>query len=278
MRPAIIALTLFAALLHATWNAVLRSGVDRLWSVTIMSFATTAAAIPLILLLPLPRSDCWLYLGISAVLQVAYSILLAYAYQHGELAQVYPVVRGSVPVLVTVGGFVLMGQRPSHTALLGIALISFGIASLAVGRLRTEAKSLALSVATAMVVACYVTADAIGVRLAGNPQAYAAWIFLIYGVLLPAAFVMLRGTIAVDLRAAETRKALAGGILTLTSYAAIITALALGTAGPIVALRETSIVFSAVLGRVVLGERLTRRRVLVCVAVALGAVCIGWTR
>ena len=278
MRPAIIALTLFAALLHATWNAVLRSGVDRLWSVTIMSFATTAAAIPLVLLLPLPQSDCWLYLGSSAVLQVAYSILLAYAYQHGELAQVYPVVRGSVPVLVTVGGFVLMGQRPSHTALLGIALISFGIASLAVGRLRTEAKSLALSVATAMVVACYVTADAIGVRLAGNPQGYAAWIFLIYGVLLPAAFVLLRGAIAVDLRAAETRKALAGGILTLASYAAIITALALGTAGPIVALRETSIVFSAVLGRVVLGERLTRRRVLVCVAVALGAVCIGWTR
>ena len=60
MRPAIIALTLFAALLHATWNAVLRSGVDRLWSVTIMSFATTAAAIPLVLLLPLPRADCWL--------------------------------------------------------------------------------------------------------------------------------------------------------------------------------------------------------------------------
>src|SRR5579863_2297025 len=273
MSSAIIALTLLAAMLHATWNAVLRSAVDRLWSVTIMSVATTAAAIPLAILLPLPRADSWLLLGVSALLQVVYSILLAHAYRYGELGQVYPVVRGSVPLLVSVGGFVLAGQRLSGTSLLGIALISCGIASLAVGKGRAQAKSLALSMVTAVVVAAYVTADAIGVRLAGNPQAYAVWIFVIYGALLPAAFVLLRGGIRADLRAAETLKALAGGILSLTSYAAVITALALGKAGPISALRETSIVFSAVIGRAVLGEQLTRRRVLVCLAVALGAVC-----
>jgi drug/metabolite transporter (DMT)-like permease len=275
MSSAIIALTLFAAMLHATWNALLRSAADRLWSVTIMSLATTAAAIPLAILLPLPRADSWLLLGISALLQVVYSILLAYAYRYGELGQVYPVVRGSVPLLVSVGGFVLVGQRLSGTALLGIALISCGLASLAVGKGRAQAKSLALSMVTAVVVAAYVTADAIGVRLAGNPQSYAVWIFVIYGALLPAAFVVIRGRLTVDLRATETLKALAGGILTLASYAAIIAALALGKAGPVAALRETSIVFSALIGRVVLGEPLTRRRVLVCLAVALGALCIS---
>ena len=98
---------------------------------------------------------------------------------------------------------------------------------------------------------------------------------MIYGALLPAAFVVLKGGITMDVRAAETLKALAGGVLTLASYAAIITALDMGKAGPVAALRETSIVFSALIGRVVLGEPLTRRRILVCLAVALGAVCIS---
>jgi len=276
MRPTAIALTLLAAMLHATWNAVLRSSLDRLWSVTIMSFATTLAAVPFALLLPLPLTQSWTYLGFSAVLQVAYIILLAHAYRSGELAQVYPVVRGSVPLLVSIGGFVLAGQRVGPAGLLGIALISLGIVSLAFGRVRAEAKTVALGLLTALLVASYVTADGIGVRLSGNPQSYAAWIFLIYGALLPATFLLLRGRITVKLRAPETVKALTGGFISLASYGAIIAALAVSKLGPVSALRETSIVFAALIGHVVLGERLTGRRMLVCLAVTLGAVCIAF--
>lgn len=276
MSPTAIALTLLAALLHATWNALLRSSLDRLWSVTIMSFATTLAAVPLALLLPVPLTQSWTYLGFSAVLQVAYIILLAHAYRSGELAQVYPVVRGSVPMLVTIGGFVLAGQRVGPAGLLGIALISLGIVSLALGRLRAEAKTLALGLLTALLVASYVTADGIGVRLSGNPQSYVAWIFLIYGALLPATFLALRGRITVKLRAPETVKAMTGGFISLASYGAIIAALALSKLGPVSALRETSIVFAALIGHFVLAERLTGRRVLVCLAVTLGAVCIAF--
>lgn len=276
MRGAIIGLTVFAAVLHATWNAVLRSGGDRLWSITIMSFATTAAAIPLAFFLPLPLITCWTYLIVSAVLQVAYGILLAQAYRYGELGLVYPIVRGSVPVMVTIGGFVLAGQRLSRPALLGIVLISLGIVSLAFGRARTHLRSVAPAVAAALFVASYVTADAIGVRLAGNPRSYAVWAFIIYGVLMPPAFLLLRRRITVDLLAPETLKAVAGGLISLGSYGAIVTALALGNAGPVSALRETSIVFSALIGRVVLGEILTGRRILVCLIVTLGAVCIGY--
>lgn len=275
MRSTAIALTLLAAVLHATWNALLRSSLDRLWSVTIMSFATTLAAVPFALLLPLPLTPSWTYLGFSAVLQVAYIILLAHAYRYGELAQVYPVVRGSVPLLVTIGGFVLAGQRVGSAGLLGIALISLGIVSLAFGRLRAEAKTLALGLLTALLVASYVTADGIGVRLSGNPQSYAAWIFLIYGALLPAAFLLLRGRITVTLRSPETVKALTGGFMSFASYGAILAALAVSKLGPVSALRETSIVFAALLGHFVLGEHLTGRRILVCLAVTFGAVCIA---
>jgi drug/metabolite transporter (DMT)-like permease len=276
MQAGIIGLALFAAVLHATWNALLRSGIDRLWSVTVMSFATTAAAIPLAVLLPLPSMRCWTYLGVSALLQVAYSILLAYAYQYGELGQVYPIVRGSVPLLVTVGAFLLANQRLSGTAVVGISLISLGIASLAVGKGRPESRALGLAIATALFVASYVTADAVGVRLAGNPIAYMAWVFLMYGALMPAAFVLLRRRITVNPTAPETWKSIAGGVVSLASYGAIISALALGNAAPIAALRETSIVFSALIGRFVLGEHLTRRRVVACLTIMLGAICVGY--
>lgn len=275
MKPTIIGLTLAAAVLHATWNAILRSGVDRLWSVTIMSFATTLVAIPCALLLPLPRTQSWAYLGISAVLQVLYIILLAHAYRHGELAQVYPIVRGSVPLLVSIGGFVFAGQRLNAGTLSGIGLISVGIVSLAFGRVRAEAKSLALALVTALLVASYVTADGIGVRLAGNSQSYAAWIFVLYGALLPMTFLLLRGRITVSLRAPETLKVMTGGVVSFVSYGATTAALAAGNVGPVAALRETSIVFAVLIGHIVLGERLTGRRVLVCLAVTLGAVCIG---
>jgi drug/metabolite transporter (DMT)-like permease len=276
MRTAIVGLTLFAAVLHATWNAVLRSGTDRLWSMTIMSFATTAAAIPLALLLPLPLTSCWGYLVVSSFLQVAYSILLARAYEYGELGQVYPIVRGSVPVLATLGGFLLAGQRVGGPALLGITLISLGIASLAFGRVRTDGRSVAFGLASALFVASYVTADAVGVRLAGNPRSYAVWAFLIFGVQMPIAFWLIRGRLTERLPLPETLKAVAGGLLSLGSYGAVITALALGNAGPVSALRETSIVFSALIGWLFLGERLTPRRLLVCLTVTVGAVCIGY--
>jgi len=178
--------------------------------------------------------------------------------------------------MVSIGGFVLAGQRLSRSALLGVTLICLGIISLTSGAARAGAKSVVLALATASLVASYVTADGIGVRFAGSAQSYAAWIFLIYGALMPLAFVLLRRGITVDLRSPENLKALAGGMVSFLSYGAITAALALGKVGPISALRETSIVFSALLGRIVLGEALTPRRILACIIVALGAVCIGY--
>jgi drug/metabolite transporter (DMT)-like permease len=276
VNAAVVGLSLSAAVLHAIWNALLRSGGDRLWSITVMSFAATAAAVPAALLLPAPSPGCWSYIAISAVLQVAYSIFLAYAYRHGELGQVYPVIRGSVPLLVTLGGFLLASQGLSGAGLLGVFMVSAGITSLAFGKDRISTKGLLLASATALCVACYVVADGIGVRLAGNAQSYTAWIFLTYGALLPMASLLLRGQSTVDVRQGDTVKAMAGGVLSIVSYGATIAALSLGKLGPVSALRETSVVFSVLLGRLLLGEPLTRRRLVTCTVVAIGAACIGY--
>ena len=275
MSPTVIALALFAAVLHASWNAVLRTGTDRLWTVTVMSFAMTAIALPVAIALPLPPSAAWPYLTLSACLQVGYSIFLVAAYRHGELGQVYPIVRGSVPLLVTLGGFVLAGQHLSLGAVSGVVLVALGIMSLALGKGRATTTSILLALATGLFIAGYTTVDAIGVRETGNPAVYAAWISLIYGVLLPAAFALIRGKLTLDLRSPETLKALAGGVVSLLAYGAVVAAFALGPVGPITALRETSVVFAALIGRLFLGETLTLRRVGACAVVALGAISFG---
>lgn len=278
MSALVIVLPLCAAVLHATWNAALRSSADRMWFVTVMSFATTLAAVPCVLLLPMPAKECWAYLAVSAFLQAVYAFLLAYAYALGELGLVYPIVRGSVPLLVTAGGFLLAGQRLGGLALLGVMLVSAAIVSQAVGSARTERKAVTHAIVTALFVASYVIADALGVRLSGNPEAYAAWIWVLYGALMPAGYLLLRRRMTLDLRARDTWKAVAGGLLSFGSYGAIIAALALGNVGAISALRETSIVFSALIGRLFLGEALSVRRALVCLTVTAGAVMIGYAR
>ncbi|MFI0843457.1 EamA family transporter [Mesorhizobium sp. IMUNJ 23232] len=276
MSPAVIGLALSAAMLHATWNAFLRNGADRLWTVTVMSFSSTIAGAVVAMLFPFPASTACLYIALSACLQVGYSVFLVAAYRYGELGQVYPIVRGTVPLLVTFGGFLFAGERLGPYQMTGVILVAAGIMSLSLGRDRAALSSILFALVTGAIIAAYATVDAIGVRQAGHAGAYTAWVLILYGVLLPGTFVLLRGRLAVDVRSPETWKALAGGIVALVAYGAVVAAFALGPAGPITALRETSVVFAALIGGVFLAERLTARRIAACAVVALGAVCIGY--
>ncbi|MCF3642689.1 EamA family transporter, partial [Rhizobium sp. TRM95111] len=131
------------------------------------------------------------------------------------------------------------------------------------------------ALATGMIIASYVTVDAVGVRRAGHAGAYTAWVLLFYGLLMPATFVTLRGRLRVDMRARETRAALAGGVVVLLAYGSVVMAFAFGPVGPITALRETSVIFAVVIGRLFLGEALTPRRIVACLVVAAGAVCLA---
>src|SRR5882724_5181241 len=113
MTPAIVALLLAAAFCHASWNALLRGRADRLWSMTVMSFVTTAAAVPAVLLLAPPDPASWPYIAVSAALQTGYSLFLVRAYRSGDFGQVYPIARGSAPLLATLLAALVAGARPS---------------------------------------------------------------------------------------------------------------------------------------------------------------------
>lgn len=276
MSAVVVGLALFAAILHATWNAFLRTGADRLWTVTVMSFSSTVVAIPFALLYPLPEPSAWFYVILSACLQVGYSFFLVAAYRYGELGQVYPIVRGTVPLLVTLGGFLIAGERLGVWQTVGVGLVAIGIMSLSLGKGRAATSSMLFALATGTIIAGYATVDAIGVRQAGHAGAYTAWVLVFYGALLPAAFMLFRGRLCVNVRSPETWKALGGGIVALIAYGVVVAAFALGPAGPITALRETSVVFAALIGWLFLAEKLTARRIAACAVVAVGAICLGY--
>jgi drug/metabolite transporter (DMT)-like permease len=241
-----------------------------------MSFSSSAAALPFVVVYPMPDASAWNYVVLSAILQVGYSVFLVAAYRYGELGQVYPIVRGTVPLLVLLGGAILAGSYPGSYQIVGVALVAAGIMSLSIGKGRASTNSILLALATGAVIASYVTVDAIGVRRAGHSGAYTAWVVVLYGALMPIAFMIVRGRISVDMRSPETWKALAGGLVALLAYGVVVAALALGPAGPITALRETSVVFAVLIGWLFLGEILTFRRLMACAVVAAGAFCLGY--
>lgn len=275
MSAVVIGLALFAAILHATWNAFLRSGGDRLWTVTIMSFASTVFALPFLLIYPVPASGAWLYIVLSAILQVGYSIFLVAAYRYGELGQVYPIVRGTVPLLVTLGGFIITGDTLNSYQIAGVVLTALGIMSLALGKGRASTSSILFALATGAIIAAYATVDSVGVRRTGQSEAYTAWVLVLYGLFLPTAFFALRRRLVVDFRAPDTWKALGGGLVAMVAYGVVVAAFALGPAGPITALRETSVVFAVLIGWMFLGEALSTRRIFACLIVAAGAILLG---
>jgi drug/metabolite transporter (DMT)-like permease len=275
MTPLVVGLILSAALLHASWNAILRGGADRLWSITIMCAVSAVVALPFLFFLALPARASWPCIGFSAALQVSYCLFLVRAYREGGLAQVYPIARGTSPLLVTLGAAVVAGERLTPAALGGVALVSVGIMALAFEKARPSARSTLSALATGVFVAAYTLTDGVGARLSGHPQSYTAWLFLVQGAAMPLVYIALRGRLVVSLRQAETWKVLAGGVFGLLSYGVVIWALTLAPMGRVSALRETSILFAVVIGVVFLKEKLTPARLTAAVMIAGGAIALS---
>lgn len=276
MSPAIALPILGAALLHAGWNAVLRRPGDRLRTITAMSVVTASIAAPIALLLPLPANQSWSYLLISAALQVAYSVFLILAYAVADLGQAYPITRGAIPLFAALGAAVFAHQIPGMPAMAGIAAISLGAASLAVGKRRMSARALGLALGTSVVIACYNVVDGMGVRLAGNPYVYPVWVFLLYGLFMPLAFTVLKRHRAASVQASwPVGPSIVAGTIQFATYGIVLWAFSQASVASVVALRETSMVFAIVIGHVFLGEALTTRRIVAVTIIMAGAVALS---
>ncbi|CAA2102796.1 hypothetical protein MBUL_01868 [Methylobacterium bullatum] len=276
MTASVVALVLVAAFLHAGWNTLLRGGTDRLWSMSVMNLAVGGLGLVGLLAFGLPNPSSWPYAVASGFIHIAYNALLLVTYRSGDLGQTYPIARGSSPAMVALGAALVAREHPDVLGAAGIALVSCGILALAFAKGGVARSQLIAALGTGATIAAYTLVDGIGVRVSGDWLSYTAAMFCFH-LAFPIWLAFVRGSRVLDASPVESAKALGGGVISLVAYAVVIWAMRLGAMGAVSALRETSVVFAALLGRAFLAERLTAGRIAACLVIALGAALIGHT-
>jgi len=276
LSTGVAAAVLLAALLHAVWNALIKGGSDRLAAMGWVSIGSGVAGMALLPFLPVPAWPAWPYIVASVFIHIAYRLFLVRAYAEGDMAQVYPLARGSGPLIVTIVGVGVLGEAMPAIELAGVLVLILGILALAfrggaraLDRVFSPAALYAL--ATGVFIAGYTLVDGLGARLALNATSYAAWMFALDWWLLAAIVVRRRGR--AWLRPSRTAAInLAGGLLSFAAYWIVIWAMARAPIPAVAALRETSILFGMLLGLLFLGERLTLVRAISGLAILMGVV------
>lgn len=272
----VIGFVLLAAVLHAAWNTLLRSGSDRFLSMAWMCLAIALVSAPALPFLVRPAAASWPYLAASTFLHLGYNLFLVRAYRTGELGLIYPIARGASPLLVALGAAAFAGERLSGSGIAGIQLVSGGIMALALRGRGFSYAGVPAALATSCFIGAYSVMDGIGVRLAGDDLGYTAWMFVFWGLLTPLVFVVARGLGALRGSSREMFKAASGGVVSMVAYGLVIWAMGRDAMGPVSALRETSVVFAALFGRFFLAETLTARRMTACTVIAAGAAVLGY--
>ena len=265
MTLGVTAAVLAAALLHATWNALIKASRDVVFDTALVVAAAALVAALVIPWLPAPAAPSWPYLAASAVVHQGYFTLLAAAYRRGDLSFAYPLMRGLPPLLVALGGLALLPDPRSAWLWSGIAAISLGV--LWIGGLHprllvTRARSAAFAVGNAVVIAGYTLIDGLGVRLSGNPASYGLWLFFLTAwPYVGIALWSRRAALGAHLRRHWWR-GLLGGMLTIAAYLIALWAMTRAPIAAVAALRETSVIFAAAIGAWLLKEPFGRHRMI----------------
>jgi drug/metabolite transporter (DMT)-like permease len=253
-----------AALLHAAWNATAHRIPDQAVGFALIGIAITVVPALLLPVAGLPGAAAWPYLCSSAAVHVGYTGLLLASYRAGDFAHVYPLARGTAPLVVALLSVTVVGRPLCAVDGAGVVTLTAGLAILALagGALRRTSRRASLAaVATGLAIAGYTTIDGVGVHAASTPLAYTAWLFLLQGPWVPVAvLVARRGRLRMP--AGRWALGLASGVVSLVAYGLVIWAQAHGSLAQVAALRETSILFGALIGVLLFSERFGRQRLL----------------
>ncbi len=265
---------LFAAALHASWNALVKLEGDK--TTTTMLVTASAALIAALVLpfVPQPARPSWIFIAASALIHIPYFLLVARAYHAGDMGQTYPLMRGIAPLIVAFASSQFLGEPISQGGAVGISLICLGVLGMSLGSRREQARGIAYAVANALVIASYTLVDGLGARKSGAPASYTLWVFLFTG--LPLALWLLargRSTLARYGQATLWRP-LVGGAATLLSYSLVLWAMTVASIPVVAALRETAILFGAGISILVLKENARPIRMAAACVIATGAAVI----
>ncbi len=266
-----------AALLHAAWNAMLKGGNDTMLDMAIVVAGSGLVVVPFLPFVPLPAPASWPYIGVSMVIHVGYYTALVGTYRAGDLSHGYPLMRGVAPLLVAGFGAAVLGELPGLWMWLGILLISSGVIAIAfVGGANWlhNQRATAWALANAALIAGYTLVDGAGVRLAGSAASYAVWMFLFDAFPYVLIVAWLRRGELLTYARRNWHRGLAGGAFSVAAYAIALWAMTRAPIAAVAALRETSVIFAAILGAWLLKEPFGRARLAGAAAVLCGVVAL----
>jgi len=289
---------LAAAVTHATWNAIAHGIRDQTLAFALIGLGGIAVSIPLVIVAAMPRSSAWPYLLASVAIHVFYNLLLMQCYRLGEFSQVYPLARGISPLVVTILAAVFVHEHLALPQIGGVAIVSAGLAFLVfAGRRPGRAGgsgpavtggqvsnvvspgqhrgAFLAAVGTGLTIAAYTTVDGVGVRLSASPVGYIGWLILLESLCVPMFAAVRRREVLLKQPRRILLSGLAAGALSVLAYGLVLWAQTRGALAPIAALRETSVIFGAIIGTLVFREPFGRARIAATVLVVTGIVLLN---
>lgn len=272
---------LAGALLHAGWNTLVKASVDKQLDTVALAVGSGVIGLAVAPWLPMPALESLPWLAASAVVHILYFVFLAGAYRWGDLSFAYPIMRGGGPVIVALAGAAVFGEVLDWAQTVGVVMICVGVLSFAVVRAATLSgdrsafrKALAYALGNAAVIATYTLIDAKGARASGSPIAYTLWFFAVNGAFLYLYGGLRRGAEVPNYLRTHWRRVAVGAVCTTGSYAIALWAMTVAPVALVACLRETSVVFVALIGALFLGEKFTPRRAFATLCVLVGLVAL----
>ncbi len=281
MSTSVFVVVIFAALLHASWNAIVKSGSDKQLSMVAVVLGQSLLAFCALPFIDAPDPGSWPYLGAGILLHVGYQLFLVHAYQVGDLTHVYPIARGSAPLIVAIVSIVFLGVTLSALEQLSILIIAAGIMSICLVKQEdglSNHKAAGLALATGCFIAAYSLVDGIGARVAGTSLGFYSWLAIGNAIIMGMATVFMRKGLLLQVVRETKGVLLIGGSASFIAYALVIWAFTQAPIALVTALRETSIVFALLIGVLHLKEQLNLTKVLSTMTILTGAALLRFTR
>jgi uncharacterized membrane protein len=281
LSSGVLAAVLGAAALHALWNSLVKSASDKLLSAAVVALWCGVAAVVATLVLPQPAAAAFPFIVASALIHIVYFILVGQLYRSADLSVAYPIMRGLAPLIAAVIALATLGEAPGPIASLGVAALVMGVLGMGASGFahgRINRPTILVALANSAVIATYSVIDGQGARLSGAGSAFAfaynSWADALTALAYLPIILFLRGRSAVAAFTGDWRRGLIGGLAAFLGYAIVIWAMTRAPIASVAALRETSVVFAAVIGVVALGEPFHAQRAIAVLVVLAGIILL----
>jgi drug/metabolite transporter (DMT)-like permease len=278
LENAVFLAVLFAAACHAGWNALIKVGLDPLSTTTLISLGSGLVALVALPFVGMPAAAAWPWIVASTVIHLFYFAALVEAYRTGDLGHVYPIARGSAPLMTAAASVFFVGERLSWLSWSGIVLLAAGVLLLSARGSRelthVDKRAVGFALLTALTICAYSVVDGVGARASLNPQSYVMWLFVGIALVLPPYALWRDGRDVIPAMQRYWLRGFAGGGLQVLSYGIAVWAMTIAPIAIVASLRETSVLFGAILAVTVLKEPLRAIRILAALLILCGLVLL----